>query len=126
VYRARWRSHSDVAYEVELLTYLAGRGVSVSMPIAGTDGAATRALRAPEGTRQLVLFTFAQGKPLSWDIEDHCYLAGQVAAAVHTASDGFKSRHSRFSLDVNYLIDVPLATIRPFLAQRPDDPNSLE
>ena len=93
VYGACRRSPSDISYELELLTNLTAKGVSVSMPIAGKDGALTRPLPAPEGSRQLVLFTYAEGTPLSWDKENHSYLAGRMAATIHAASDDFVSRH---------------------------------
>jgi Ser/Thr protein kinase RdoA (MazF antagonist) len=126
VYRAGWRTWSEIAYELELLTHLAGKGVSVSVPIPARDGTLIRALPAPEGTRHLVLFTYAEGTPLSWDQEAHCYRAGRLLAAIHAASDDFVSRHARCSLDLVYLIDRPLTAIRPFLAHRPEDWRYLE
>lgn len=126
VYRAGLRSPFDIAYELELLGHLAAKGVSVSRPIADKDGSLMRPLAVPEGTRHLALFTYAEGTPISWDDEDHSYLAGRVAAAIHAASDDFVSRHARFRLDLAYLIDTPLAALRPFLAHRPDDWRYLE
>lgn len=121
VYRARWRSLPEICYELELLGHLAAKGVSVSMPIADKRGQLVRPLAAPEGTRQLVLFTYAEGKPLSWTDEGHCHLAGRLAAIIHAASDDFVSRHSRSSLDLEHLIDAPLAAIRPYFQHGPDD-----
>ena len=37
VYRVRWRTLAAVAYELELLHYLAARGVAVSVPIPSED-----------------------------------------------------------------------------------------
>jgi Ser/Thr protein kinase RdoA (MazF antagonist) len=121
VYRARWRTSSDIAYELELLTHLLARGVSVSVPIATRDGSFTRPLHAPEGIRHLVLFTYADGTSLSWDKEEHSHLAGRLLAAIHSAADDFVSKHPRLQLDLRYLIDAPLAALRPFVAHRPDD-----
>ncbi len=126
VYRARWRTLSDVAYELELLAHLAGQGVPVAVPIAARDGSLSRPLAAPEGTRQLVLFPYVKGIPLSWNEDEHCYLGGKLLAAIHTASEDFKSRHPRPRLDLEYLIDTPLEAIRPFLANRPKDWSYLE
>jgi Ser/Thr protein kinase RdoA (MazF antagonist) len=121
VYRARWRSPSEIAYELELLAHLTARGVSVSMPIAARDGSLMRPLHAPEGLRYLVLFTYASGTPLAWEKKEHSCLAGRLLAAIHTASDDFVSRHERLPLDLRYLIDTPLAALQPFFAHRPDD-----
>jgi Ser/Thr protein kinase RdoA (MazF antagonist) len=126
VYGARWRTQADIAYELELLTYLAGKGVSLAAPVPGTDSALSYSLQMPEGARQLSLFTYAAGTPLSWKEEKHCYLAGEALASLHTASDDFVSRQARFRLDLQYLIETPLARIQPFLAHRPDDWNYLQ
>jgi Ser/Thr protein kinase RdoA (MazF antagonist) len=126
VYGARWRSPSDIAYELDLLVHLAGKGVPVAAPVPGKDGSLTHALAAPEGCRQLVVFAYAEGVPLSWGDDAHCRLAGRLAAMVHGAADGFASPHARRPLDLGYLIDAPLAALRPFLAHRPDDWRYLE
>ena len=44
-----------------------------------------------------------------------------MLAAIHAVSEDFVSRYARFRLDLEYLIETPLAMIRPFLAHRPDD-----
>jgi len=121
VYRTRWRTVSDIAYELDLLIHLAAKGVSVSVPIAARDGSLCHPLPAPEGTRYLVLFTYAKGRHMPWAEEKHSHLAGRMLAMIHAASDDFVSRHARRSLDLEYLIDRPLAAIRPFLAHRPGD-----
>ena len=121
VYRAQWRTPSEIAYELELLLHLAAKSVSVSTPIATRDDNLLCRLSMPEGTRYLVLFTYAAGRPLSWKDEQQSFLAGRVLAMIHAASDDFVSRHARRSLDLEYLIDRPLAAIRPFLAHRPGD-----
>jgi Ser/Thr protein kinase RdoA (MazF antagonist) len=126
VYRARRRTPSDICYELELLTHLAARGVSVSVPIATHDGRLMCPLFAPEGLRHVALFTYAKGTPLSWEKEEHCYLAGKLLAALHAASEDFVSRHRRFCLDLSYLIDAPLAAIRPFLVYRSEKWTCLE
>lgn len=121
VYRAHRRSLADISYELDLLAHLAAKGVSVSVPLAGKDDNLIRPLAAPEGTRHLVLFSYADGKPLSWNETDDSYLAGWMAATIHAASGDFVSRHSRDCLDLRSLIDIPLAAIRPFLTHRPED-----
>jgi Ser/Thr protein kinase RdoA (MazF antagonist) len=79
-----------------------------------------RALPAPEGIRQAVLFTYAKGKLLSWN-ERHSYLLGRTVAEIHNAAADFHSSHRRFRLDLDHLINKPLATIQPFLQHRAGD-----
>jgi Ser/Thr protein kinase RdoA (MazF antagonist) len=126
VYRARWRSWSEISYELELLTHLAAKGIPVSVPIPARDGTLIRPLLAPEGTRYLVLFTYAKETHFPLTEEEHCYLAGRLLAALHTASDDFVSRQARCRLDLEHLIDRPLTAMCSFLDHRADDWRYLE
>jgi Ser/Thr protein kinase RdoA (MazF antagonist) len=126
VYRARWRSEPEIMYELELLCHLAAQGVSVSVPIAAEDGRLALPVAAPEGTRHLVLFTYACGTRLSWTTEDDAFLAGSAVATIHAGSDGFRSSHRRTPLDLEYLTRAPIEALRPFLAHRPADWEYLE
>lgn len=121
IYGSRWRSASDIAYEMELLTHLARKGVSVALPVAAVDGGVVHDLAAPEGVRRLVIFTCAPGKPLSWDKLEHAEVAGRMAALIHAASDDFTTRHARFRLDLEYLLDKPLLALSPFFSRRGED-----
>jgi Ser/Thr protein kinase RdoA (MazF antagonist) len=121
VYRARWRSASEIGYELDLLAHLVAKGVPVSVPVAAGDGRLVLPLSAPEGTRHLVVFTYAPGEPLTWTDPDHCFLAGRLLGTIHEASEDFTSLHRRLSLDLDLLVDTPMAAIRPFLAHRPAD-----
>jgi Ser/Thr protein kinase RdoA (MazF antagonist) len=126
VYRARWRSEDEILYELGVLQHLAAQGVAVSVPVPATSGRLALPLAAPEGTRHLVVFTFAPGRRLSWATEEDAYLAGSAAAAIHTGSDNFRSGNSRPPLDLDYLISAPMVALRPFLDHRPADWEYLE
>ena len=115
------RRRLEIAYELELLLHLGAGGVSVAGPVATADGSLTSVLEAPEGPRELALFRFADGAPISWRSEQHCRLAGRLAAAIHGATDGFISEHPRPRLDLEQLVDVPLRAVEPFLVHRSDD-----
>jgi Ser/Thr protein kinase RdoA (MazF antagonist) len=120
IYRARWRSLPEVRYELDALTHLAQKDLSISTPLATKDGRFIRTLHAPEGDRQAVLFTYAKGKALTHEGQQS-ELYGRAVAAVHAATDDFVSQHQRFALDVAHLIDRPLEAIQPFLEHRPED-----
>jgi Ser/Thr protein kinase RdoA (MazF antagonist) len=121
VYRASWRTADDIGYELDLLIYLAARGVRVSVPIAAQDGRLFQSLLAPEGTRYIALFTYAEGQPLSWDNADHCRQAGQLLAAIHAVSDDFVNLGTRAALGGGQVIDRPVAALEPFFAHRMHD-----
>jgi Ser/Thr protein kinase RdoA (MazF antagonist) len=121
VYGARHRSRPEVAYELELLRHLRSKGVSVSSPVPAADGALSVTLRAPEGPRQAAVFTYAEGRPISWRDAQHCLAAGRLAARLHDGADDFVTSHARPALDLVHLIDEPLDAVRPFLAGRVDE-----
>jgi Ser/Thr protein kinase RdoA (MazF antagonist) len=121
VYRAGWRMLSDIAYELEALVHLARRGVGVALPVARYDGSFVQTLQAAEGARSAVLFAFAPGAPLALtgpDATAHASRFGGAAAALHAATDDFRSLQPRFVLDEEQLLEQPLAALLPFLAQR--------
>lgn len=121
VYRARWRSSDDIAFELELLKHLAARGVTVSTAVPTRTGSLVLPLDAPEGTRHLVVFTYATGDVLLFNDSDRAYLAGRLLAAIHTESDDFTSTSQRPPLDLTALVDAPLAALQRFFAHRPKD-----
>ena len=124
VYRAGWRSRAEVLFELDAVAHLARRGVAVAPPLPTRAGVVAHDLQAPEGTRQAVLFARVPGQPCTWPFyrdAAESRLLGGALAAVHNATTDFASAHPRPDLDLERLLERPLATLRPFLAARPDD-----
>ena len=124
VYRAGWRTAAEIRYELDLLGHLHRNlppGVAVSTPIPRKDGALFRAVKAPEGTRQIALFSYAPGAPPAWAGREQIAAYGGAVAALHNASDGFTSPHARFDVDLDYLVDAPLRSLRPRMQHRATD-----
>lgn len=61
VYRANWRTESEILYELDLLFHLHRSGVGVSLPMAKKDGRLLHSVLAPEGQRLVVLYQCAEG-----------------------------------------------------------------
>ena len=112
-YQTGWRTLSDVLYETDVLVYLDQKGVPVSSPVAQIDGRYVCTVQAPEGMRQLVLFTYAPGGPLDRHDATDSYYHGRALATIHNATDDFTSFHVRPPLDLSYLIDQSLQVIQP-------------
>lgn len=121
IYRLGWRKHSEILYELEALLHLDARNVSVSTPILREDGGLVGVIKAPEGPRHVVLFTYAPGKEPTYDIETESALYGRAVARVHAQSETFRGSHERFRLDMDHLLDTPVRSIQPFLSHRKDD-----
>lgn len=77
------------------------------------DGGFVSTLQAPEGPRQVVLFTYAPGVELDRHAARDSYLHGRVIGAMHNAASGFTSARQRAPLDLSLLVDQSLQTIQP-------------
>lgn len=123
VYRYNWRSLDEILYELDVLLHLKSAGVNVSVPIVRKDGNLIGSIIAPEGLRYVVLFTYAAGKQPDYEArkERETYLYGKAVAKIHAATDTFQSTHDRPTIDLEYLLDIPLRSIQPFLVHRPED-----
>lgn len=78
-------------------------------------------VQAPEGVRHLVLFTYAPGEPVTAPKQTPPLARryGQAVGELHSATDDFGSHHARFALDLEFLLEKPLAILHPFLSHRP-------
>jgi Ser/Thr protein kinase RdoA (MazF antagonist) len=129
VYRSGWRSFSDINFELEALLHLQREGGSISTPLINKKGEYIGSVFAPEGQRFVVLFTHAPGKDLTYKKQEHqehqahqeSYLYGRGVAQLHAASNTFQSSHNRFALGLGHLLDHPLQSIKPMLADRQED-----
>ncbi|WUI00401.1 phosphotransferase [Spirillospora sp. NBC_00431] len=129
VYRHGWRTDSDIRWEADLLHHLASAGVPVSVTVRTRDDEPFIRLAAPEGGRQLMVLTFAEGRLLregsskgsAISVAEYAEAYGALAARIHTAADAFRSSHHRFELDLDHLLYRPLRAAEPLLAHRPAD-----
>ena len=123
VYRRGWRTRSDIETEIEMLQHLAHYGVSISVPVARTDGAALVPLQCAEGERWAALFTAAPGEPVEYKAftEEQAHRYGEAAAALHHAADSFAGQRVRPAIDLPSLLERPLAFVTSTISQRVDD-----
>jgi Ser/Thr protein kinase RdoA (MazF antagonist) len=120
VYRENWRSLPDILYELDMLLHLHRKRAPISFPLAMKNGSFLFPLQTLEGSRQAVLFTYAEGESPAGD-EAYSLAYGRAAAQVHNALDDFSSQHARFRLDLDHLLDEPLRTTLPVLEDHPQD-----
>ena len=119
VYRAGWRTRAEIEYELDLIAHLDREGIAVATPVARRDGALAQELRAPEGVRHAVLFTYVAGVEPGPG-EEESALFGARLARIHAAATRFSSRHERAPVAFPGMLDRPLAALEPMLAARPD------
>jgi len=123
VYRAGWRSVSEILYELDVLLFLQRENHAVSFPVPRKDGSLIHPVIAPEGIRYVALFTHAPGKEPRYeaDEEKEAYQYGKAVAKIHTATEKFQSPYQRFAIDLTHLLDRPLTSVQPLLTHRPAD-----
>jgi len=122
VYRFGGHTVEAIRSELAVLQHLAAEGVTVSTPIARTDGGTLTSLDCPEGERWAVLFTAAPGREISQDAytEELAVRYGAGVASIHGAADTFPEQLNRPPLDLASLLDDPLSRIVQALSHRRD------
>lgn len=120
------RQESDYQFEMEWLLFLAKNGVPVTYPIVQKNGRLLSPLNAPEGIRYYTLLTFAEGKPMELDNEEHFFAVGAAMAKMHMVSNKFRSKAHRTPMDLSFLVDKPVARMRQVWAEDDDREDDLD
>lgn len=116
IYRSDWRNVDEVAFELELLTYLRAKNAPVAWPLPTVDGRLAFSIDSPEGERMAALLPYAEGRAPEDEITtDQCESLGHAVALVHELSDGFSTSHHRPELDFPHLVEESIERIKPFL-----------
>jgi len=110
VYGQGWRSGPEIRYEVALIRHLQANGLPIAGPVASGDDDAVKEIGTGKERRHAVLYEYAPGVKPRPPFTPRLYHAfGQAVARMHALSDGFVSEYPRTPLDLNHLIDEPLA-----------------
>lgn len=125
LYRFGWRTAAEVDWEIRLLVHLQRQDVDVSVALPDQTGIHQQWVDVAEGSRPGTLFTFAPGTTPRWKQDNYGHSFGASVAALHDAMDSFEDPGGRFRLDLDHLIDAPLAAVLPLLTDRPDDASYL-
>jgi Ser/Thr protein kinase RdoA (MazF antagonist) len=97
---------------LDWLEFLRTRDIPVSCAVARRDGSYLGRVDAPEGTRYVALFTFAEGETPSSDDLDQLYTIGEMMGRIHVVSDQYAPRYAHRPIDLDYLLERPLGRIR--------------
>ena len=123
VWRADKHTADKVTWELDYLAHLKNKGVPVIAAVPDTSGALSFGIDAPEGSRRVCLFEWADGNQFYADpSEPLARRIGGAIAQVHLAGADFKGKPDR-------PIDFPGEIRRKFphlatrLEDRPDDLN---
>ncbi len=123
IYRTNWRSEKDIRCEMDALIFLNKKNILVATPVTTKTNEILIKIDAPEGLRYLILFNYADGTSPDYRNKpaQHATIYGQAFGKLHNTLVDFNSTHTRFKLDINYLLNEPLNTIKTFLKDKPQD-----
>jgi len=111
-------STADFRFELELLDFLARRGVSVAHPLPRRDGSLLGTTDSETGGRASALFTTAAGKEADPLTPEQARSLGETVGAFHVTANEFHSPHRRYHLDLESLLDRPLREMEALFRQR--------
>lgn len=121
VYSLNWRSKPQIAEELRLISYLAGKAISLSIPLPDKHGDLVQELNAPEGLRYAVLFSYAEGEKLHNYTQELHRTAGILMARMHQATEHYAIDRVQYTSSNLFL--EPLEEIKNFL---PDTATELD
>ena len=114
-----WRSESDIKFELEFLDFLHDRDLPVAHPLKTKAERLFVRIDAVEGDRYAALFPFAPGEVPQGDLNtEQSEIMGRTLGKLHQASVTFENETERQHLNLEYLLDRSLETIKPYLGDR--------
>ena len=120
------RQESDYEFELDWLNFLKEKELPVSYPIRRKNGRFLGSVEAPEGTRYVALFSFAPGQPMDIFNEEQLFTMGATMAKIHTISNEYEAPYERRVMDLDFLVDRPIARLKRILSQKPQRADDLE
>ncbi|CAN5441212.1 hypothetical protein BH11BAC5_BH11BAC5_46880 [soil metagenome] len=119
IYSYNWRTKEEITEELTLLQLLKQNDIAVSYPIADNSKNFIQTLKAPEGLRFAVLFSFAEGhKILNYGKEIH-FKAGKLMAQIHLVTTNLEQKRTNYMPDI--LINKSLKNIKAFLSEETEE-----
>ncbi len=119
VYSLNWRSKTEIDEEIKLLNQLKEHDIYISYALLDKENNYIQTLKAPEGDRFAVLFTFASGEKLHIISEETHFQIGQLMARIHKITHNQNLNRIDYSAEV-ILIDS-LKKVSSFLANETEE-----
>ncbi|RZL64491.1 MAG: hypothetical protein EOO93_07120 [Pedobacter sp.] len=121
IYRDSHRKISEIEAEVELLNILRSNGNSVSHPLKDRSGKQIQQFDAIEGTRNGILFSWAEGNVIIDLNEDHLITLARDIAKLHQTTVNLKLENQRQQFNFENTLLAPLRTLKPHFREMADE-----
>jgi len=120
VYNNNRRDKRSINSELIMLAMMKhNTDIGVSEPIGSKDGSLTLAIKAPEGERTAVLFSFAEGQPVRKLSKEQSFLLGKETAKFHNYSLNYQRATIGENYDIATQFTSTLTTLRSILKNYP-------
>ena len=119
IYNYNWRSETEINEELRLLNLLKENKISVSSPIKDLKGNYIQNIEAPEGIRNAVLFSFAEGEKIRELTNTSCYNIGILMGKIHTVTENLTLE--RINYDPVSLTELPYQYALQYLTETLDE-----
>lgn len=108
------KTETNYLFELDWLKYLQEKRCLVAAPIPRKDGSFLGMIEVPEGLRRYVLFEYAEGDS-DFLNRKRAFLLGREIARIHLISNKFKTNHTKPPLDLHFLLEAPIQSIKQHL-----------
>lgn len=115
VYCFNWRSKQEIMEELELLTLLQKNNLSISYPLPDKDNQVMQEIKAPEGVRYAVLFSFAKGEKIRFLKEDTCFAIGSLMSKIHNTT--LNKSINRITYNQQTLTKLPYDRVKNYFSE---------
>ncbi len=116
LYNAHHRNRQSINTELVMLAMMhSNTDIGISYPIGTIKGAFPLEIKAPEGNRIAVLFTYAQGQPVKKLSVEQAFILGKETARIHTFSLTFTGATVGINYDVATQLKETLTVLKPVL-----------
>ena len=126
IYRAGWKTLTQVEAELAVLRSLKAQGLPVAYPVADARGTSVHRLAAPEGARQAVLFAYAEGEKLPALTPAQAALFGQCVGQMHAITQGRRDDDLGRDYSPGRIVEETRRAIRAVLPAHPEAHRQLE
>ncbi|MBP4142685.1 phosphotransferase [Flavobacterium sp. P4023] len=100
VYCHNWRSKTEIIEELALLKVLKDNNLPISYPIPDKNEELIQEIKAPEGIRYVVLFSFAKGEKVRFITNENCFTVGSIMANIHNVTANKKINRVNYTSDI--------------------------
>lgn len=124
IYSFNWRTEKEIFEEIRLLEKLKDHELSISYPLSDQSNQYIQEIRAPEGNRYGVLFSYAEGEKLQIFSDEIHYKIGTLMGEIHKVTEGLKLERQDYTPE--FLLVESLEKISGFLEKDTEEFKFLE